>query len=94
MNRRQFLQVVALFGAGALAPAAIAGSLAANQTPVGPIRRPATRTPDPAESPAPPRIGIVAVGSHEELLAQNALYQRLYSLQFNTDAPAEECAYA
>ena len=37
--------------------------------------------------------GIAAVGAHEELLAESALYQRLYSLQFNTDAPAEDCAY-
>jgi len=63
VNRRQFLQVVASFGAGALSPATIAGSLAANQPPAEPIRRPITRTQDPAGSPAPPRIGIVAVGS-------------------------------
>ena len=34
---------------------------------------------------------IVAVGRHEELLAGNLLYQRLYNLQFNadTDAPPD-----
>ena len=35
---------------------------------------------------------IVAVGGHEELLASSALYQKLYNLQFNAEAPGEEGA--
>lgn len=37
---------------------------------------------------------IVAVGSHDELLANSVLYQRLYSLQFNAEGSGEEQVYA
>ena len=36
---------------------------------------------------------IVAVGKHEELLSGNALYQKLYNLQFNTDTPEEDLVH-
>ncbi len=37
---------------------------------------------------------IVAAGSHDQLLNDNALYQKLYNLQFNADTPEEDRGHA